>query len=250
MSEKPEKTHFGFENVDWDEKQKKVAEVFASVAAKYDLMNDAMSLGVHHLWKRFTVMQSAVRPGDQVLDLAGGSGDITRLFAKRVGKTGKIILADINSAMLEVGRDRLLNEGLHKNIAFVQANAEALPFAARSFHVISIGFGLRNVTDKTQALRELCRTLKPGGKLLVLEFSRPSNAVLRAVYDWYSFNVLPRLGSLIAGDAKSYQYLVESIRKHPPQEELKSMIEEAGFDDCRYINLTGGIVALHIAHKY
>jgi demethylmenaquinone methyltransferase / 2-methoxy-6-polyprenyl-1,4-benzoquinol methylase len=250
MNEQEKTTHFGYSSVAWDEKEKKVAEVFHSVAKNYDLMNDLMSLGIHHLWKRYTVELSQVRPGQVVLDLAGGSGDLTRLLAKRVGDTGRVVLADINSAMLQVGRDRLLDEGLYKNIAFVQGNAQCLPFADQSFHCITMGFGLRNVTDKDEALRSMYRVCKPGGKLMVLEFSSPQFPGLKPVYDWYSFTIMPKIGKLFAQDEASYQYLAESIRMHPNQETLKKMIENAGFEDCRYHNLSGGIVALHIAYKY
>ena len=243
-------THFGFQSVAWDEKEKKVRDVFHSVAENYDQMNDLMSLGIHRLWKQFTVGLSQVRPGQSVLDLAGGSGDLTRLLCKKVGESGQVVLADINDAMLNVGRDRLLDEGLLTNLHFVQANAELLPFGDQTFHCITIGFGLRNVTDKPAALRSMYRVCKPGGKLMVLEFSTPTLPGLKPIYDWYSFNVLPKLGQLIAKDASSYQYLAESIRMHPAQNELKQMIEEAGFEDCHYHNLSGGIVALHIAHKY
>lgn len=250
MSEHDKTTHFGFESVAWDEKEKKVGEVFKSVAKNYDLMNDLMSLGIHHLWKRFTVELSQVLPGQQVLDLAGGSGDLTRLLSKKVGEQGQVILADINDAMLAVGRDRLLDEGLYGNINFVQANAQTLPFATNSFHCITMGFGLRNVTDKDEALRSMYRVCKPGGKLMILEFSTPTFPGLKPFYDWYSFNILPRVGQLFAQDASSYQYLAESIRMHPTQEGLKTMIERAGFEDCHYHNLSGGIVALHLAYKY
>lgn len=243
-------THFGFESVPWDEKEKKVAAVFQSVAPNYDRMNDFMSLGIHHLWKRFAIEASQVRSGQFVLDLAGGSGDLTRLLSRRVGKDGQVILADINAAMLGVGRDRLLNEGLLDNIHYVQANAQYLPFPNNHFHCMTMGFGLRNVTDKEEALRSLFRVCKPGGKLLILEFSTPNFPGLQTVYDWYSFHVLPKLGQLFAQDATSYQYLAESIRMHPNQEELKKLIEKAGFEDCYYHNLSGGIVALHIAFKY
>lgn len=250
MSKQENTTHFGFSSVAWDEKEKKVAEVFHSVAKNYDLMNNLMSMGIHHLWKRFTVELSHVREGQQVLDLAGGSGDLTRLFCKRVGETGQVVLADINAAMLSVGRDRLLDEGLFKNIRFLQGNAECLPFADNTFHCITIGFGLRNVTDKEKALRSMYRVCKPGGKVMVLEFSTPTFPGLKPVYDWYSFAVMPKIGKLFAQDASSYQYLAESIRMHPEQSQLKEMIEQAGFEDCHYHNLSGGIVALHIAYKY
>ncbi|KTC86915.1 bifunctional demethylmenaquinone methyltransferase/2-methoxy-6-polyprenyl-1,4-benzoquinol methylase UbiE [Legionella brunensis] len=250
MTDNEKVTHFGFESVAWDEKEKKVGAVFKSVAKNYDLMNNIMSIGVHHLWKRFTIEISQVRPGHSVLDLAGGSGDLTRLLSRKVGESGKVILADINEAMLAVGRDRLLDEGLFTNIDFVQANAQSLPFANNSFHCITIGFGLRNVTDKDEALRSMYRVCKPGGKLMVLEFSTPTLPGLKPIYDLYSFKVLPKLGEFFAQDGESYQYLAESIRMHPNQEGLKTMIEKAGFEDCHYYNLSGGIVALHIAYKY
>ncbi|WP_028388856.1 bifunctional demethylmenaquinone methyltransferase/2-methoxy-6-polyprenyl-1,4-benzoquinol methylase UbiE [Legionella fairfieldensis] len=250
MNNQEKNTHFGFESVAWKEKEKKVSAVFESVAKRYDLMNDLMSLGVHRLWKRFTIELSQVREGQSVLDLAGGSGDLTRLLSKKVGSKGQVILADINAAMLAVGRDRLLDEGLHENINFVQANAQTLPFSDNSFHCITIGFGLRNVTDKDEALRSMYRVCKPGGKVMVLEFSAPTLPGLKPVYDWYSFSILPKIGQLFAQDADSYRYLAESIRMHPAQDALKTMIERAGFEDCNYHNLSGGIVALHIAYKY
>ena len=250
MSNQDKTTDFGFTSVAWDEKEKKVDEVFHSVAKKYDLMNNLMSFGIHHFWKSFTVGISQVRSGNTVLDLAGGSGDLTRLLSKKVGVSGKVILADINASMLATGRDRLFDEGLYNNISFVQANAEALPFATNSFHCITMGFGLRNVRDKEKALRSMYRVCKPGGKLLVLEFSSPTLPGLKPIYDWYSFNVLPKIGELFAKDAESYQYLAESIRMHPSQGCLKTMIEQAGFEDCYFHNLSGGIVALHIAYKY
>lgn len=243
-------THFGFQSVAWDEKQKKVGEVFHSVAKNYDLMNDLMSVGIHRLWKYFTIELSQVRPGQSVLDLAGGSGDLTRMLAKKIGANGHVVLADINAAMLGVGRSRLVDDGLCGNINYVQANAECLPFADNQFHCITMAFGLRNVTDKDAALRSIYRVCKPGGKIMVLEFSTPTLPGLKPVYDWYSFNVLPKIGELFAQDASSYQYLAESIRMHPPQDALKTMIEQAGFEDCHYHNLSGGIVALHIAYKY
>lgn len=250
MTNHEKTTHFGFESVAWNEKEKKVADVFHSVAKNYDLMNDLMSLGIHHLWKGFTVELSHVHKGQSVLDLAGGSGDLTRLLAKKVGDTGQVVLADINSAMLNVGRDRLLDEGLYKNISFVQGNAQCLPFASNSFHCITMGFGLRNVTDKEEALGSMYRVCKPGGKVMILEFSTPTLPGLKPIYDWYSFNILPKVGKLFAQDEASYQYLAESIRMHPNQQDLQRLIEEAGFEDCRYHNLSGGIVALHIAYKY
>ncbi len=250
MVHSKKKTHFGFQTVALEEKEKKVGEVFHSVAKNYDLMNDLMSLGIHRLWKQFSIGMSGVRAGQTVLDLAGGSGDLTRLLSQRVGEKGCVYLADINAAMLGVGRDRLTDLGLLDNIRFVQANAECLPFADDRFDCITMAFGLRNVTDKQTALESIYRVCKPGGKVMILEFSTPTIPVLKPLYDWYSFNLLPRLGQLFAGDAGSYQYLAESIRMHPPQDELKAMIEKAGFEDCYYHNLTGGIVALHIAHKY
>ncbi|ASQ47409.1 bifunctional demethylmenaquinone methyltransferase/2-methoxy-6-polyprenyl-1,4-benzoquinol methylase UbiE [Legionella clemsonensis] len=250
MTDNEKLTHFGFESVAWNEKEKKVGAVFKSVAENYDLMNNIMSMGIHHLWKRFTVELSHVRPGQSVLDLAGGSGDLTRLLSRKVGPQGTVILADINAAMLAVGRDRLLDEGLYQNLEFVQANAQTLPFKDNSFHCITIGFGLRNVTDKEEALCSMYRVCKPGGKVMVLEFSSPTLPGLKPIYDWYSFNVLPKLGEFFAQDGDSYRYLAESIRMHPSQEGLKSMIEKVGFEDCHYYNLSGGIVALHIAYKY
>lgn len=243
-------THFGFKSVPSAQKVTMVADVFHSVAAKYDIMNDVMSMGIHRLWKRFTIDCSGVRPGQQILDLAGGTGDITALFSKRVGPTGKVVLADINESMLNVGRDKLRDLGLVNNIEFVQANAEALPFADNTFDIITIGFGLRNVTDKDAALRSMFRVLKPGGRLLVLEFSKPSQEWLSKAYDLYSFKILPFMGQLIANDKESYQYLAESIRMHPDQETLKQMMANAGFAEVTYHNMTGGIVALHRGYKF
>lgn len=250
MNNEDKNTHFGFKSVAWDEKEKQVANVFHSVAKNYDLMNDLMSLGVHHLWKRHTIELSQVRPGQIVLDLAGGSGDLTRLLSKKVGGSGLVVLADINASMLQVGRNRLLDEGLYKNIRYVQANAQCLPFPEHYFHCITMGFGLRNVTDKEEALRSMYRVCKPGGKLMILEFSTPNMPGLKPLYDWYSFTILPKIGALFAQDESSYQYLAESIRMHPDQAALQTMIEQAGFEDCHYHNLSGGIVALHIAYKY
>ncbi|MCH9755916.1 MAG: bifunctional demethylmenaquinone methyltransferase/2-methoxy-6-polyprenyl-1,4-benzoquinol methylase UbiE [Gammaproteobacteria bacterium] len=250
MPHPEKKTHFGFESVDWNDKANKVGDVFDSVAERYDIMNDLMSLGIHRLWKRFAIAKSLVRPGHQVLDLAGGSGDITQLLAQKVGQTGRVILADINASMLSVGRDRLMDKGLLNTVNCIQANAEALPFANNQFDCITIGFGLRNVTDKARALQSMYRVCKPGGKLLVLEFSTPNFPGLKPIYDAYSFHVLPKLGEWITKDTESYRYLVESIRMHPTQDALKAMIEDAGFEDCTYHNLSGGIVALHIAYKY
>ncbi len=245
MSEQPNKTHFGYKTVDSKDKQGLVAGVFHSVAAKYDLMNDLMSGGIHRIWKRFTIEVSGVRRGNRVLDLAGGTGDLTAKFSKLVGSEGEVVLADINDSMLKVGRDKLIDRGIVGNVKYVQANAECLPFPDNHFDCITIAFGLRNVTDKDAALRSMLRVLKPGGRLLVLEFSKPRNEVLRKVYDTYSFNILPVMGKLITDDAESYRYLAESIRMHPDQETLKEMMAEAGFSRCEYYNMTGGIVALH-----
>lgn len=242
-------THFGFENVRTEEKAGKVADVFHSVASKYDVMNDLMSMGVHRIWKRLTIESSGVRPGYKVLDIAGGTGDLTMQFSKRVGEQGQVILADINSSMLNVGRDRLVDQGYGSNIQFVQANAETLPFPDNYFNCVSIAFGLRNVTDKDKAIRSMLRVLKPGGRLLILEFSKPSNELLSKVYDKYSFTALPLMGKLITNDSESYKYLAESIRMHPDQETLKAMMENAGYVNCRYQNMTGGIVALHSGIK-
>jgi demethylmenaquinone methyltransferase/2-methoxy-6-polyprenyl-1,4-benzoquinol methylase len=244
-----ETTHFGFKTVATAEKQAKVAEVFHSVAAKYDLMNDLMSMGIHRLWKRFAITLSGVRRGQHVLDIAGGTGDLAKAFSREVGVTGRVVLSDINESMLNVGRDRLLDAGC-SNVDFVLANAETLaPFADESFDLITISFGLRNVTDKDAALRSMYRVLKPGGRLLVLEFSKPVFEPLSKVYDLYSFTALPFLGKLITNDAESYRYLAESIRMHPDQRTLKQMMETAGFTSCDYHNLTGGIVALHRGFK-
>ena len=239
--------HFGYEQVTPEEKTRRVRGVFDSVAGRYDLMNDLMSGGLHRYWKRFAVSVSHVRPGAQVLDLAGGTGDLARLFAQRVGASGTVVHTDVNGAMLAAGRDKLLDAGL--TLPTVQCDAEALPFAARRFDCVSIGFGLRNVTNKERALAEMRRVLKPGGVALVLEFARVARPLAPA-YDWYSFNVLPRLGRIVAGDAASYRYLAESIRMHPDQETLKTMMEQAGFDQVEYHNLTAGIVALHVGRAY
>lgn len=238
-------THFGYKTVQRQQKAGMVAGVFHSVAAKYDLMNDLMSAGIHRIWKRFTIEISGVRSGHQVLDIAGGTGDLAAKFSKIVGPEGRVVLADINDSMLKVGRDKLIDLGITGNIEYTQANAEALPFPDNTFDCITIAFGLRNVTDKDKALRSMLRVLKPGGRLLVLEFSKPENALLSKVYDGYSFNLLPKIGKLIANDEESYRYLAESIRMHPDQESLKFMMEDAGFARCEYHNMTGGIVAVH-----
>ena len=240
-------THFGFETVDEAEKQGKVRGVFDSVASKYDVMNDAMSGGLHRIWKRFAVDQLQLRKGERVLDLASGTGDLIRLMQRQVGATGMVLHTDINAAMLAEGRSALLDHGVMTPTT--QCNAEALPFADRSFDAVTIAFGLRNVTHKDLALAEMHRVLKIGGRALVLEFSRPS-PLLKVPYDWYSFNVLPKLGAKIAGDEASYQYLAESIRMHPPQEELKALFETAGFKRVEYFNLTGGIVAVHRGYRF
>ena len=241
-------THFGYQSVSSTDKAGLVRGVFDSVAGRYDLMNDLMSGGLHRLWKRFAINQAAIKPGNAVLDLAGGTGDLAREFAKRVGKDGHVVLADINAAMLQQGRARLIDAGISGNLSIAQVDAEDLPFADGSFDCISIAFGLRNVTDKDAALRSMRRCLKPGGKVMILEFSEPSRAI-KPAYDLYSFKVLPMLGKLIARDSDSYQYLAESIRMHPDQETLKCMMEAAGFERCRYHNLAAGIVALHIGYR-
>jgi demethylmenaquinone methyltransferase/2-methoxy-6-polyprenyl-1,4-benzoquinol methylase len=243
-------THFGYEQVDWEEKQRRVDGVFDSVARNYDLMNDAMSLGIHRLWKRFAVERAGARPGQTILDLAGGTGDLALRFSRLVGAQGKVIIGDINASMLNVGRERLLDRGVTGNVEFVQANAENLPFPDCSFDCVTIAFGLRNVTDKEKALSSMYRVLKPGGRALVLEFSKPVIPGLKQAYDFYSFNVLPLMGRLIAKDEDSYRYLAESIRMHPDQENLRIMMEQAGFEDCDYFNLTGGIVALHRGFRF
>ena len=251
MSEQDQSTtHFGYKTVEANEKEQMVASVFHSVAAKYDIMNDLMSFGIHRLWKRFTIDCSGVRKGQKVLDLAGGTGDLTAKFSRIVGETGQVVLADINDSMLKVGRDKLRNLGLGNNISYVQANAEALPFPDNHFDLITIAFGLRNVTNKDKALASMQRVLKPGGRLLVLEFSKPQHEIMNKLYDFYSFNILPKVGSLVAKDGDSYQYLAESIRMHPDQETLKNMMEQAGLEQVEYFNLTDGIVALHRGFKF
>ncbi len=236
-------THFGFETVDEAEKARRVRGVFDSVASKYDVMNDLMSGGLHRLWKAYTVTVANLKEGDRVLDIAGGTGDLALAFSKKVGKTGQVVHTDINEAMLRVGRDRLLDAGVA--LPTVVCDAEKLPFPDAYFDLVSVAFGLRNMTHKDQALAEMCRVLRPGGKLLVLEFSRVAPPLEKA-YDWYSFKILPRLGQLVAGDADSYRYLAESIRMHPGQEELKSLMQKSGFGHVDFHNMTGGVVALHV----
>ncbi len=243
-------THFGFKQVSADRKAGLVREVFESVADRYDVMNDLMSLGAHRLWKDFAVRLSGVHPGDQVLDVASGSGDLARLLIKKVGPTGSVTVTDINSAMLGKGRERTVDSGNIGNVYFVQSDAECLPFSPAAFDFICIGFGLRNVTRQERALASMFNCLRPGGKLVVLEFSRPTTGLLRALYDAYSFTVIPGLGRLVAKDRHSYQYLVESIRKQPPQAELKEMMERAGFERVDFSNLSGGVVAVHTGYKF
>ena len=249
MSDQKNKTHFGYQEVAVSEKAGKVADVFHSVASRYDVMNDLMSFGIHRLWKRFTIELSGVTTGQRVLDIAGGTGDLTEKFSRMVGDTGQVILADINSSMLEMGRSRLVDRGVVGNVRFVQANAECLPFPDNYFDCISIAFGLRNVTHIDKALASMYRTLRPGGRLLVLEFSKPVAPGLKPLYDMYSFKILPLMGKLVANDPDSYQYLAESIRMHPDQSTLLAMMKQAGLERCEYFNLSGGIVALHRGFK-
>ena len=241
-------THFGFTEVAVEEKAGMVRGVFDSVAGKYDLMNDLMSMGVHRLWKRHFIAISNIHPGQRVLDLAGGTGDIAALMSKRVGAHGSVVLSDINEAMLTVGRQRMEDRGIAGNIEYSLANAEQLPFADGEFDAVTIAFGLRNVTDQSAALREMFRVLKPGGRAMILEFSKVQIEALKKVYDGYSFEILPRIGKLVANDEDSYRYLAESIRKHPGQDELADMMVEAGFSNVTYRNLTGGVVAIHSGH--
>ncbi len=243
-------TDFGYTEVPVAEKQSRVRAVFESVAGKYDLMNDVMSIGAHRLWKQFTLSQTGLRPGQRALDVAGGTGDLAAGMAKQVGDDGLVILTDINAAMLARGRDRMVDAGVVRNLRCSLANAECLPFKDQSFDCVTIAFGLRNVTDKPAALRSMFRVLRPGGQLLVLEFSKPTAPGLKPLYDTYSFNVLPWLGKVIAQDEASYRYLAESIRRFPDQETLKTMMQDAAFSDCSYHNLTGGIVALHRGYKF
>jgi len=244
-----DKTHFGYQTVEAEKKKELVGEVFDSVADRYDVMNDLMSFGVHRLWKRFTINQTGVRAGQSVLDLAGGTGDLAAKLYERVGSKGTVVLSDINQSMLSVGRDRMVNDGIVGNMQYALADAESLPFAPSTFHCVTMAFGLRNVTNKQNALNSIYATLKPGGRLLVLEFSKPVIPLLSKAYDAYSFSALPAMGKLVANDADSYRYLAESIRKHPDQDTLLQMMETAGFERCEYHNLTGGIVALHKGFK-
>lgn len=243
-------THFGYEEVPVEEKAGRVEQVFDSVARRYDVMNDLMSMGIHRFWKRVVMERSGVRRGHTVLDLAGGTGDLTAKFVERVGPSGRVVLADINASMLQVGRDRLMDRGIGAQVEIVQADAQALPFPDNTFDCITMAFGLRNVTDKDAALASMTRVLKPGGRLLILEFSKPVNAVFEKVYDQYSFHVLPRIGKWVANDADSYRYLAESIRMHPDQPTLKAMMENAGLERVEYTNMTGGVVALHRGIKF
>jgi len=243
-------THFGFKEVALQDKVHKVGEVFRSVAGSYDRMNDAMSLGLHRLWKRTAINLTHAKTGQQILDLAAGTGDLTRQLSRRVGSTGRVVCSDINPAMLAEGRKKLLDAGIFNNVEFIEINAESIPFDANQFDIITMGFGLRNVTDKEQALREMVRVLKPGGQAIILEFSKPASTWLEKLYDTYSFNIIPKLGEWIAGDKDSYQYLVESIRMHPDQEALKQLMLNSGFDQVEYFNLSGGIVAIHRGTKW
>lgn len=245
----PRTTHFGYETVDVEEKAARVRGVFDSVASRYDIMNDLMSFGVHRLWKHIAIDLAAVRNGQQVLDLASGTGDLAARYAALVGPQGKVVMSDINAAMLEEGRKRMIDSGHVGNVEYMQIDAEKIPFADNSFHCVSIAFGLRNVTDKDQALREMLRVLKPGGRALVLEFSHPGSKPLSKLYDLYSFKALPLIGKLVTNDADSYRYLAESIRMHPDQESLLQMMQDAGFERCDYHNLTGGVVAIHRGFK-
>jgi len=242
-------TDFGFASIPQDEKKSRVRAVFDSVAERYDIMNDVMSLGLHRLWKRFAVAQSGLKTGQKALDVAAGSGDLSLGLLKRVGPTGRVIVTDINAAMLRRGRDRLVNAGMASNVEYAEADAENLPFKSEVFNCVTIGFGLRNLTDKSLALRSMYRVLRPGGRVLVLEFSKPNFGPLDRFYDMYSFQVLPKLGQLLVNDAASYQYLAESIRKHPDQEQLKALMMEQGFERCCYYNLSGGIVSVHVGFR-
>lgn len=243
-------THFGFQNVQVNKKASLVANVFDTVATKYDVMNDIMSFGIHRFWKQFLIDHSEVYDGCRVLDLAGGTGDLSIKFVKLIGDTGIVVLLDINVAMLKIGRDRLRNLGILNNVLYIQADAESLPFADNTFHCIAVSFGLRNFTNKIKALNSMYRVLKPGGKLLILDFGVPKSKLMAVLYNFYSFNVIPKLGKLIANDYNSYRYLIESIRMHPDQDTLKDMISNVGFCNVEYFNMTNGIVVLHCAYKF
>jgi demethylmenaquinone methyltransferase/2-methoxy-6-polyprenyl-1,4-benzoquinol methylase len=243
-------THFGFKQVEVQQKQGLVAKVFDDVATKYDLMNDLMSFGLHRIWKWLTCYLTDITPASSILDLAGGTGDLTKILAQKLNKDGSIILSDINGAMLSAGRDKLIDANIVTNVEYVQANAEHLPFADNSFDLVTMAFGLRNVTNKQQALNSIYRVLKPGGKLFVLEFSKPQSSIIAKAYDFYSFNIVPKIGEIVTGKKEHYDYLVESIRMHPDQEGLKKMFEQAGFDDCIYNNFHTGVVALHRGFKF
>ncbi|OGV27351.1 MAG: bifunctional demethylmenaquinone methyltransferase/2-methoxy-6-polyprenyl-1,4-benzoquinol methylase [Legionellales bacterium RIFCSPHIGHO2_12_FULL_37_14] len=245
-----EKVNFGYESVTKDEKTKRVGAVFDSVATRYDLMNNLMSFGIHHLWKKLTIELAHVRPKQVILDLASGTGDLAIKLAEKVGNTGHVIAADINKSMLKIGRARLIDKGFLNQVTYVEANAEALPLESNTVDMIFMAFGLRNVTDKVKALSSMFRVCKPGGKLIILEFTNPQNPLVKSIYDWYSFKVLPLLGKFVADDEASYKYLAESIRVHPTPEVLKNMIENAGFEDCTYTLWTQGVVAMHVAYKY
>ncbi len=246
---KTETTHFGYQTVPRETKRSLVGGVFDSVAGRYDLMNDLMSAGIHRLWKRFTIELSGIRKGHRVLDLAGGTGDLAGRFSPLVGPEGLVVLSDINNSMLSIGRDKLTDKGLIENLQFVQADAEMLPFPDDYFDCITIGFGLRNVTDKPKALASMLRVLKPGGRCLVLEFSKPTDPLIEKLYDQYSFSILPKIGKYVADDEESYRYLAESIRMHPDQDTLRDMMADAGFDNCSYHNMTAGVVAVHRGFK-
>lgn len=248
-SESSSTTDFGYETVTWQEKRERVDQVFHSVAKRYDLMNDLMSLGLHRLWKRWSILRLNIKPGHKVLDLAAGTGDLTKKIAKKIGTTGQVIAADLNASMLMEGRNKLIDEGYFNNIHFVQADAEELPFPTNYFHRISIAFGLRNIANKTNALHEMARVLKPGGKIMILEFSHPSLPLIKKIYDTYSFHWIPCLGKYINQDEESYRYLIESIRMHPTQQALCTLMKEANFISPFYQNLSGGIVAIHTGYK-
>ena len=247
---KPTTTHFGFTNISWEKKKHKVTEVFNSVANKYDLMNDLMSFGMHRLWKKIALQKIAARPDDVILDLAGGTGDLSLSLSKKIGKSGKIILADINQSMLQLGRDKMVEHGIIKQVSYLLADAENLPLCSNSLDGIIIAFGLRNLTDKSAALNEMYRVLKPSGKVTILEFSTVTNPNIETLYNFYSFNILPKIGKLVVNDADSYTYLAESIKMHPNQEELQLLMQQANFEECSFQNLSFGITAIHTGYKF